>query len=271
MDRKSFLKNSLVATGSLLLGGAAIYRFLNDKEPAENPLPRTIEKIHQGDMKKILVIMSAGTKLGNTDRLTDAYIKGLVERGHSVTKVYLGSMRIEGCRGCGVCQRHVAVAGLSNGGADLRRLVRALAVHCRDAIAGQQARRCGGGAVRHGVDAVDHDIFAHRGHQHHRQHQRQHEIHKRPCRGHNEPLPRGLQIDVARVALLVVRRFARKGAKAADGERADGIVNIVFSPADNFRPHAHGELQHREPAGPRRQIMPQFMDENTNAQHQYGQ
>lgn len=52
MDRKSFLKNSLVATGSLLLGGAAIYRFLNDKEPAENPLPRTIEKIHQGDMKK---------------------------------------------------------------------------------------------------------------------------------------------------------------------------------------------------------------------------
>ena len=105
MDRKSFLKNSLVATGSLLLGGAAIYRFLNDKEPAENPLPRTIEKIHQGDMKKILVIMSAGTKLGNTDRLTDAYIKGLVERGHSVTKVYLGSMRIEGCRGGGVCQR----------------------------------------------------------------------------------------------------------------------------------------------------------------------
>ena len=50
-------------------------------------------------MKKVLVIMSAGTKLGNTDRLTDAYIKGLVERGHSVTKVYLGSMRIEGCRG----------------------------------------------------------------------------------------------------------------------------------------------------------------------------
>ena len=51
MDRKSFLKNSLVATGSLLLGGAAIYRFLNDKEPAENPLPRTIEKIHQGECR----------------------------------------------------------------------------------------------------------------------------------------------------------------------------------------------------------------------------
>ena len=119
MDRKSFLKNSLVATGSLLLGGAAIYRFLNDKEPAENPLPRTIEKIHQGDMKKILVIMSAGTKLGNTDRLTDAYIKGLVERGHSVTKVYLGSMRIEGCRGCGVCQRLARQCAVRDGMQDI--------------------------------------------------------------------------------------------------------------------------------------------------------
>lgn len=119
MDRKSFLKNSLVATGSLLLGGAAIYRFLNDKEPAENPLPRTIEKIHQGDMKKILVIMSAGTKLGNTDRLTDAYIKGLVERGHSVTKVYLGSMRIEGCRGCGACQRLAHQCAVRDGMQDI--------------------------------------------------------------------------------------------------------------------------------------------------------
>ena len=119
MDRKSFLKNSLVATGSLLLGGAAIYRSLNDKEPAENPLPLTIEKIHQGDMKKILVIMSAGTKLGNTDRLTDAYIKGLVERGHSVTKVYLGNMRIEGCRGCGVCQRLAHQCAVRDGMEDI--------------------------------------------------------------------------------------------------------------------------------------------------------
>lgn len=119
MDRKSFLKKSLVATGSLLLGGAAIYRFLNDKESVENPIPRTIEKIHQRDMKKILVIMSAGTKLGNTDRLTDAYIKGLTERGHSVTKVYLGSMQIDGCRGCGVCQRLAHQCAVRDGMQDI--------------------------------------------------------------------------------------------------------------------------------------------------------
>ena len=70
-------------------------------------------------MKKIFVIMSAGTKRGNTDRLTDAYIKGLVERGHSVTKVYLGSMRIEGCRGCGVCQRLAHQCAVRDGMQDI--------------------------------------------------------------------------------------------------------------------------------------------------------
>ena len=50
--------------------------------------------------------MSAGTRHGNTDRLTDAYIRGLVEKGHTVTKIYLGSMRMAGCRGCGACQRN---------------------------------------------------------------------------------------------------------------------------------------------------------------------
>lgn len=75
-------------------------------------------------MKKIFVIMSAGTKRGNTDRLTDAYIKGLVERGHSVTKVYLGSMRIEGCRGCGVCQRLAHQCAVRDGMQDIYPLLR---------------------------------------------------------------------------------------------------------------------------------------------------
>lgn len=105
MERRNFIKNTLITTGSLLIGGAAIHRLLDNSEPAESPLPPTIEHVHQGQGKNVLVLMSAGTRLGNTDRLTDAYIKGLVERDHTVTKVYLGSMRIEGCRGCGVCQR----------------------------------------------------------------------------------------------------------------------------------------------------------------------
>lgn len=105
MERRNFIKNTLIATGSLLIGGAAIHRLVDNSESAESPLPQAIEHVHQGQGKNVLVLMSAGARLGNTDRLTDAYIKGLVERDHTVTKVYLGSMRIEGCRGCGVCQR----------------------------------------------------------------------------------------------------------------------------------------------------------------------
>ena len=119
MDRKHFLKSVLLTTGGVLLGGTTIYRYLNSKETTDASLPSLIDKIHQGNMKKILVIMSAGTKRGNTDRLTDAYIKGLVERGHSVTKVYLGNMRIEGCRGCGVCQRLAHQCAVRDGMEDI--------------------------------------------------------------------------------------------------------------------------------------------------------
>ena len=116
MDRKHFLKSVLLTTGGVLLGGTTIYRYLNSKETTDTSLPSLIDKIHQGNMKKIFVIMSAGTKRGNTDRLTDA---GLVERGHSVTKVYLGSMRIEGCRGCGVCQRLAHQCAVRDGMQDI--------------------------------------------------------------------------------------------------------------------------------------------------------
>ena len=119
MDRKHFLKSVLLTTGGVLLGGTTIYRYLNSKETTDASLPSLIDKTHQGNMKKILVIMSAGTKRGNTDRLIDAYIKGLVERGHSVTKVYLGSMRIEGCRGCGVCQRLAHQCAVRDGMQDI--------------------------------------------------------------------------------------------------------------------------------------------------------
>lgn len=119
MERRNFLKGTLIATGGLSFGAAAIHRYLKDKEPVENPLPPAIEKIHQGNGKNVLVIMSAGTRHGNTDRLTDAYIKGLVERGHSVTKVYLGSMRIEGCRGCGLCQRRAHKCAVRDGMQDI--------------------------------------------------------------------------------------------------------------------------------------------------------
>lgn len=115
MERRNFIKNTLIAVGGLFIGGAVIHRLLDNGEPAESPLSPTIEHVHRGQGKNVLVLMSAGTRLGNTDRLTDAYIKGLVERDHTVTKVYLGSMRIDGCRGCGVCQRLVHRCAVRDG------------------------------------------------------------------------------------------------------------------------------------------------------------
>lgn len=106
MERRTFLRNSLLTAGGVLLGGSAVFRFLKYSKPEEDTRPVTIEKVCQGNGKNVLVLMSAGTRQGNTDRLTDAYIKGLSEKGHTVTKVYLGSMRMAGCRGCGACQRN---------------------------------------------------------------------------------------------------------------------------------------------------------------------
>lgn len=106
MERRKFIKNGLLTIGGLMLGGAALFRYNKEREAEEDSLPPAIETVHQGAGKNVLVLMSAGTRHGNTDRLTDAYIKGLVEKDHTVTKVYLGSMRLEGCRGCGACQRN---------------------------------------------------------------------------------------------------------------------------------------------------------------------
>ncbi len=57
-------------------------------------------------MKNILVIVGSGIKAGNTNRLADAYINGAIEAGHHVNKVFLGDKPIEGCRGCGACQKN---------------------------------------------------------------------------------------------------------------------------------------------------------------------
>ena len=106
MERRKFIRNSLMTAGGVLLGSAVAYRFLHEEQTKEYPIPPTIENIHKGKGKNVLVLMSAGTRHGNTDRLTDAYIRGLVEKGHTVTKIYLGSMRMAGCRGCGACQHN---------------------------------------------------------------------------------------------------------------------------------------------------------------------
>lgn len=44
-------------------------------------------------------------KAGNTDQLSDAFMEGAKEAGHQVVKVFMGNMLIQGCIGCGACQK----------------------------------------------------------------------------------------------------------------------------------------------------------------------
>lgn len=108
MERREFIKKSMVAAGGVVVGSSVVGRLIvsNTSKDTAVPLPRHIETIHQGKGKNVLVLMGSGTRLGNTDRLTDAFIKGLTRNDHTITKVYLGEMKLKGCRGCGACQRH---------------------------------------------------------------------------------------------------------------------------------------------------------------------
>ena len=83
-----FIRNSFWALGGLLVGGSGVFRFLHNHEPEDYPLPPTVETVHQGKGKNVLVLMSAGTRHGNTDRLTDSFIQGLVvvERLYAISK-----------------------------------------------------------------------------------------------------------------------------------------------------------------------------------------
>ena len=56
--------------------------------------------------KNVLVLMGSPRKRGNTDRLSDELIRGAQEAGHQVEKIYLKDRKINGCLGCGACQRN---------------------------------------------------------------------------------------------------------------------------------------------------------------------
>jgi multimeric flavodoxin WrbA len=55
-------------------------------------------------MRKILAVVGSGIRGGNTDRLTDAFVRGTQEAGHEAKKIFLDEGDLHGCRGCGACQ-----------------------------------------------------------------------------------------------------------------------------------------------------------------------
>lgn len=55
-------------------------------------------------MKKILVVQGGGRFNGNTSQLTDAFIQGAMEAGHTVEKISLDKYEVKGCIGCNACR-----------------------------------------------------------------------------------------------------------------------------------------------------------------------
>ena len=53
--------------------------------------------------KKIVIISSSPRKGGNSDLLSDQFMTGAQQAGHSVEKVFLKDQHINYCTGCGTC------------------------------------------------------------------------------------------------------------------------------------------------------------------------
>lgn len=55
-------------------------------------------------MKKNVIILSASPRRkGNSDILCDEFMKGAIEAGYDVEKIFLSDKNINYCTGCGVC------------------------------------------------------------------------------------------------------------------------------------------------------------------------
>lgn len=55
-------------------------------------------------MKNILVVLGGGRPNGNTAQLTNAFIKGAEEAGHTIETVSLVKTEVKGCLGCNACR-----------------------------------------------------------------------------------------------------------------------------------------------------------------------
>lgn len=56
--------------------------------------------------KNVLIISASPRKNGNSDLLCNEFLKGAVDAGHQVEKIFLADKKINYCVGCGLCSRN---------------------------------------------------------------------------------------------------------------------------------------------------------------------
>ena len=57
-------------------------------------------------MSKIISVIFGSPRCGNSDKLAEAFISGVIEKGHLVHKIVIRDMNINGCNGCEYCYSH---------------------------------------------------------------------------------------------------------------------------------------------------------------------
>ncbi len=90
MDRRSFIRNSIIAAGTIV-GGAIL---------SKSVLPSLSKE--KGKMK-ILVITGSPRKNGNSNTLADNFIKGAKEKGHNIVRFDSAFKNVHPCVACNKC------------------------------------------------------------------------------------------------------------------------------------------------------------------------
>lgn len=91
MDRRNFIKNTLLAAAVLVGGGSVLSKTVK----------LAVSKEHK--KMKILVLTGSPRKNGNSNTLADYFIKGAEEAGHQVVRFDAAFKNVHHCIGCNSC------------------------------------------------------------------------------------------------------------------------------------------------------------------------
>ena len=65
-------------------------------------------------VKKVLILSGSPRKGGNSDILCDQFMKGALEQGNEVEKIFIAEKKIAPCSGCYFCKKSGGRCALNN-------------------------------------------------------------------------------------------------------------------------------------------------------------
>lgn len=95
MDRRNFIKNTLITTAAIAAGGVLGGAVLSNSSNTQTG--------KDGKRMKILVITGSPRKHGNSNTLADNFIRGAQENGHEIVRFDSASKNVHPCIACNKC------------------------------------------------------------------------------------------------------------------------------------------------------------------------